>query len=164
MMKVVAPSRAKGRLLIRKQQGGHPRIMEIRAGVRENVLRDPSRVTLEDCWFVDNPGIFVWVEDTRIVEFSRRRSTQRQYFWIVRGRSLRGAASRPFSTSLQCPRWAGCPRIWLTTARDTGRTVLPQSRMAVTGSHEGNLVFEGTVVRPSEQLHDGQPDAIRHDS
>jgi hypothetical protein len=34
--------------------------MEIRAGVRENKLRDPSRVTIEDvCWFVDNPGIFV---------------------------------------------------------------------------------------------------------
>ena len=30
-----------------------PRIMEIRAGVRENKLRDPSRVTIEDvCWFV----------------------------------------------------------------------------------------------------------------
>jgi hypothetical protein len=37
-----------------------PRIMEIRAGVRENKLRDPSRVTIEDvCWFVDHRGIFV---------------------------------------------------------------------------------------------------------
>jgi hypothetical protein len=39
-----------------------PRIMEIRAAVRENKLRDPSRVTVEDVhWFIDNPGIFVWM-------------------------------------------------------------------------------------------------------
>jgi len=48
-----------------------PRIVEIRALVRENKLRDPSRVTIEDiCWFIDNPGIFVWIEDNRIVGFS----------------------------------------------------------------------------------------------
>jgi hypothetical protein len=48
-----------------------PRIVEIRAAVRENKLRDPSRVTIEDiCWFIDNPGIFVWVKDSRIVGFS----------------------------------------------------------------------------------------------
>jgi ribosomal protein S18 acetylase RimI-like enzyme len=48
-----------------------PRIMEIRAGVRENKLRDPSRVTIEDvCWFVDNPGIFVWEAGGKIVGFS----------------------------------------------------------------------------------------------
>src|SRR5215510_3304795 len=48
-----------------------PRIMEIRAGVRENRLRDPSRVTVEDvCWFVDNPGIFVWIEESKVVGFS----------------------------------------------------------------------------------------------
>jgi len=48
-----------------------PRILEIRAAVRENKLRDPSRVTIEDiCWFIDNPGIFVWVEDNKVVGFS----------------------------------------------------------------------------------------------
>ena len=35
-----------------------PRIVEIRALVRENKLRDPSRVTIEDiCWLIDNPGM-----------------------------------------------------------------------------------------------------------
>ena len=48
-----------------------PRIMEIRAGVRENRLRDPSRVTMEDvCWFGDNQAIFLWEEDGSIVGFS----------------------------------------------------------------------------------------------
>jgi hypothetical protein len=32
---------------------------------------DPSRVTIEDvCWFVDNPGIFVWETGGKIVGFS----------------------------------------------------------------------------------------------
>jgi hypothetical protein len=37
-----------------------PRIFDIRNGVRENRLSDPSKVT--DCdvrWFIDNPGIFL---------------------------------------------------------------------------------------------------------
>lgn len=48
-----------------------PRIMEIRAGAREKRLRDPSRVTVDDVrWCIDNPGIFVWVEDKKVVGFS----------------------------------------------------------------------------------------------
>jgi len=58
--------------LIRKAtRADIPRILEIRGAVRENRLRDPSRVTVDDaCWFIDNPGIFVAVEDGRIVGFS----------------------------------------------------------------------------------------------
>ncbi len=38
-----------------------PRLMEIRASVRENRLSDPSRVTLADYnWFIDNATIHVW--------------------------------------------------------------------------------------------------------
>ena len=44
--------------LRRARQGDHPRINEIRMSVKENVLRDPGRVTIEDyIWFRDNPGI-----------------------------------------------------------------------------------------------------------
>ena len=59
-------------MLIRKAtRADIARIMEIRAGVRENRLRDPSRVTVEDiCWLVDNPGIFVCEEAGMIVGFS----------------------------------------------------------------------------------------------
>ena len=48
-----------------------PRLVEIRAAVRENQLRDASRVTFADYqWFIANPGIFVWEEGGRIVGFS----------------------------------------------------------------------------------------------
>ena len=48
-----------------------PRITEIRLAVRENQLTDPSRVTDADYhWFSENPGIWVWEEDGRILGFS----------------------------------------------------------------------------------------------
>ena len=48
-----------------------PRITEIRFAVRENQLSDPSRVTDADYhWFSENPGIWVWEEDGRILGFS----------------------------------------------------------------------------------------------
>ena len=48
-----------------------PRITGIRLAVRENQLMDPSRVTDADYqWFTENPGIWVWEEDGRILGFS----------------------------------------------------------------------------------------------
>lgn len=48
-----------------------PRISEIRFAVRENQLLDPSRVTDADyLWFSENPGIWVWQENGRILGFS----------------------------------------------------------------------------------------------
>jgi len=43
-----------------------PRMVELRASVRENRLGDPTRVTLADyMWFIDNAAIHVWdVGDT----------------------------------------------------------------------------------------------------
>jgi GNAT superfamily N-acetyltransferase len=47
-----------------------PRVMGIRFAVRENRLGDPSRVTDADYrWFTENPGIWVWEEDGRILGF-----------------------------------------------------------------------------------------------
>jgi GNAT superfamily N-acetyltransferase len=41
-----------------------PRLMEIRASVRENRLSDPNRVTLADYnWFIDRAAIHVWEEE-----------------------------------------------------------------------------------------------------
>ena len=41
-----------------------PRLVEIRAAVRENRLSDPSRVTLADyAWFIDNAAIHVFDAD-----------------------------------------------------------------------------------------------------
>ena len=44
-----------------------PRLMEIRHGVHENQLRDPSSVTAVDCAaFIDRAEMWVWVEDGQI--------------------------------------------------------------------------------------------------
>ena len=48
-----------------------PRIFEIRASVRENILSDPSRVTTADIqWFIDNSAIWIWIEDGKVCGFS----------------------------------------------------------------------------------------------
>jgi hypothetical protein len=88
-------------LLIRKAtRVDVPRIMEIRAAVRENKLRDPSRVTVEDVyWFIDNPGIFVWEEDGGIVGFlppTNAMAVFLRYLWM---RLTRGAASAEFCSN-----------------------------------------------------------------
>lgn len=69
-----------------------PRIMETRALVRENRLRDPSRVTVEDvCWFLDNPGIFVWIEDGDIVGFSAGDPRTGNIYALFVGQAYEGA-------------------------------------------------------------------------
>ena len=48
-----------------------PRLVEIRAAVRENILSDPSWVTTADIqWFIDNSTIWTWAEDGQIHGFS----------------------------------------------------------------------------------------------
>jgi GNAT superfamily N-acetyltransferase len=49
-----------------------PRIFEIRDGVRENRLTDPSLVTEADAvWFIDNAALWVWEEaDGSVTGFS----------------------------------------------------------------------------------------------
>jgi GNAT superfamily N-acetyltransferase len=57
---------------IRKAQASDiPRISEIRFAVRENILSDPGRVTLEDMlWFIAHAAIWVWDDDGQILGFS----------------------------------------------------------------------------------------------
>jgi ribosomal protein S18 acetylase RimI-like enzyme len=48
-----------------------PRLVQIRSSVRENILSEPSRVTMADYRsFIDNSAIWTWVEDEQIVGFS----------------------------------------------------------------------------------------------
>jgi GNAT superfamily N-acetyltransferase len=58
-------------MIRRAQPQDHARVTEIRNSVTENVLRDPSRVTVEMYrWFEQNPGVWVWDENGRILGFS----------------------------------------------------------------------------------------------
>jgi GNAT superfamily N-acetyltransferase len=58
-------------MIRRARPEDHARVTEIRNNVKENVLRDPSRVTIEMYkWFEQNPGVWVWEENGHILGFS----------------------------------------------------------------------------------------------
>jgi GNAT superfamily N-acetyltransferase len=120
--------------------------MEIRARVRENRLRDPSRVTVEDvCWFVDNPGIFIWQEDSKIVGFSAADPRNGSIFalFVEEAYEGRGIARALFERACNVLNEAGCPRMWLTTWPGTrAERFYRKAGWQVTGTHDGNLVFE----------------------
>ena len=123
-----------------------PRIMEIRANVRENRLRDAARVTVEDVrWFVDNPGIFVWVEDGKIVGFSAADPRSGNIFalFIEAAYERRGIGRALFERACKVLDEAGCPRQWLTTWPGTRADAFyRKAGWRVTGEEDGNLVFE----------------------
>lgn len=120
--------------------------MEIRAAVRENRLRDPSRVTVEDvCWFVDSPGIFVWEEGGRMVGFSAADPRDGSIFalFVEEAYEGRGIGQALFERACKVLIDAGCPRIWLTTWPGTrAEQFYRKAGWRVTGIDDGNLVFE----------------------
>jgi len=133
--------------LIRKAtRADIPRIMEIRAGVRENRLRDPSRVKVEDVrWFVDSPGIFVWLEDHGIVGFSAADPRNGNIFalFVEEACEGRGIGRALFDRACNVLLDAGCPRMWLTTWPGTrAERFYRKAGWQVTGTEDGNLIFE----------------------
>jgi GNAT superfamily N-acetyltransferase len=123
-----------------------PRVMEIRAGVRENRLRDPSRVTVEDVsWFVENPGIFFWEEDRRIVGFSAGDPRNGNIFalFVEEPYERRGIGRALFERACNVLIEAGCSRMWLTTWPGTrAERFYREAGWYVCGTDDGNLVFE----------------------
>jgi GNAT superfamily N-acetyltransferase len=58
-------------IIRRATEADRERISEIRSAVKENILRDRSRVTPEMItWFLENPGIWLWEEDGKVLGFS----------------------------------------------------------------------------------------------
>src|SRR6185503_6806892 len=58
-------------IIRRATDADRDRISEIRFAVKENILRDRSRVTYDMItWFIDNPGIWLWEEDGKVLGFS----------------------------------------------------------------------------------------------
>jgi GNAT superfamily N-acetyltransferase len=140
--------------LIRKAtRADIPRIMEIRAAVRENRLRDPSRVKVEDvCWYVDNPGMFVWVEDRRIVGFSAADPRNGNIFalFVEEAYERRGIGRALFERACEVLIDAHCPRLWLTTWPGTrAEGFYRKAGWQVTGTDDGNLVLERLDMPPS---------------
>jgi GNAT superfamily N-acetyltransferase len=141
-------------MIRRADRGDIERIMEIRAGVRENRLRDPSRVTVEDVgWFVDHPGIFVWVEDNKIVGFSAADPRDGSIFalFVEEAYERRGIGRALFERACKVLDEANSARIWLTTWPGTRAERFYRSAgWQVTGMDDGNLVFE----RPAAGVSD----------
>jgi GNAT superfamily N-acetyltransferase len=141
------PQVAKGAELIRKATKAEiARIMEIRAGVRENGLRDPSRVKVEDvCWLVDNPGLFVVEEDGMIVGFSAAdpRNGNIVALFVEEAHEGRGVGRALFERACNVLIEAGCPRMWLTTWPGTrAERFYRDAGWRITGTDDGNLVLE----------------------
>jgi GNAT superfamily N-acetyltransferase len=126
--------------------------MEIRAGVRENRLRDPSRVTVDYVRaYVDAAGIFVWVEDARVVGFSVAdpRNGNIVALFVEEGYERRGIGRALFERACAVLVAAGCPRLWLTTWPGTrAERFYRAAGWRVTGEDDGNLVFERTARDP----------------
>jgi len=120
--------------------------MEIRAGVRENKLRDPSRVTIEDvCWFVDNPGIFVSEAGEKIVGFSAADPRNASIFalFVEEDYEGRGIGQALFERACGVLVEARSPRMWLTTWPGTrAEQFYRRAGWRVVGTDDGNLVFE----------------------
>jgi GNAT superfamily N-acetyltransferase len=123
-----------------------PRIKEIRDTVRENKLGDPASVTTEDiCWFIDNPGIFVWEADDKIVGFSAADPRDGSIFALFMDEAYegRGIARALFDRACEVLVSAGCPRMWLTTEPGTrAEQFYRKAGWRATGVSGGNLVFE----------------------
>ena len=127
--------------------------MQIRAGVRENRLRDPSRVTVDEVRsYVDNYEIFVWVEDQKIVGFSAADARNGNIFglFVEEGHEGRGIGRALFERACDVLVEAGCPRMWLTTWPGTrAERFYREAGWQVTGEEDGNLIFE----RPLPKRH-----------
>lgn len=122
------------------------RIVEIRANVPENVLSDPSKVTLEDLhWFIANPGILVWEENGHACGFSAA-DTRNGFIWALfveeqhNGRGIGRALLDAACTTLKL---AGFERIWLTTDPATRAEKLYRlAGWRMIGNRDGELLFE----------------------
>lgn len=99
-----------------------PRLVEIRGAVRENILSDPGRVTLEDIhWFIDRALIFVWEQDGHVVGFSAA-DTRDGGIWALFMDARyegQGIAQALFARACATLRGAGFTRLWLTTDAGT---------------------------------------------
>jgi GNAT superfamily N-acetyltransferase len=122
------------------------RIVEIRAGVSENILSDPSKVTLDDInWFIANPGIFVWEENGEVAGFSAV-DTRDGFIWALfvdEQYSGRGIGRALLERACQMLKSAGFERIRLTTDPATrAERLYRRAGWRLIGHRDGELLFE----------------------
>jgi GNAT superfamily N-acetyltransferase len=94
------------------------RIFEIRNGVSENRLSDPTKVTVDHVrWFIANPGIFLWEEDGQVAGFSAAdpRNGSIWALFVDQPYEGRGIGQHLFARACTVLEEAGWARMWLTT-------------------------------------------------
>ncbi|HLG46669.1 MAG TPA: GNAT family N-acetyltransferase [Reyranella sp.] len=134
----------------RATEADHPRITEIRNSVTENVLRDPSRVTVEMYkWFEQNPGVWVWEENGRILGFSAA-DTRDGTIWalfIDPTQEGRGIGQALFAKACHVLREAGHTTGALTTQPGSRADRFYQRAgwKAVGTSERGERIFHGEL-------------------
>jgi GNAT superfamily N-acetyltransferase len=134
----------------RARQGEQLRITEIRMSVKENILRDPSRVTIDHyIWFRDNPGVWVWEDVGDILGFSAA-DTRDGSIWALfvdPAHERRGIGRKLFKQALDVLRQAGHRTAWLTTQpRSRAECFYHAAGWKVIGaSPRGELIFHGVL-------------------
>lgn len=127
-----------------------PRIFDIRNGVRENRLSAPSKVTDSDVrWFIDNPGIFLWLEGDAVAGFSAA-DTRNGSIWALfldHRFEHRGIGQALLRVACGTLRDAGWNRIWLKTGLGTrAEKLYRKAGWDCVDVQDGELRFERDVV------------------
>jgi GNAT superfamily N-acetyltransferase len=133
-----------------------PRITEIRALVRENRLRDPSKVTPEDIlWFINNPGIFAWEENDSIAGFSAADPCDGSIFALFMDHAFEGRGIAPalFRRACQVLMDNRCERQSLTTWPGTrAAQFYRKAGWVEVGVSEGQLRLRSACFRHSKNV------------
>jgi len=123
------------------------RIIEIRGAVRENRLRDPSRVTTQDLqWFIANAAMFVCELDGRIIGFSAADPRDGSIFALFMDPDYEkcGFGTLLFERACKVLTVAGCRRRWLITSAGTrAEQFYRNAGWKLVGVQDDQLVFEG---------------------
>ena len=134
----------------RATEADRERISEIRFSVKENILRDRSRVTHDMVtWFIENPGIWLWEEDGRILGFSAA-DTRDGSIWalfVAPGHERRGIGRALFAKACDVLRQEGHRTAWLTTqAGSRAEGFYRAAGWKVIGtSAKGELIFHSRI-------------------
>jgi GNAT superfamily N-acetyltransferase len=137
-------------LIRRATEADRARISEIRFSVKENVLRDPSRVPHEMVtWFIENPGIWLWEEDGKVLGFSAADTRDGTIFalFIDPAHEGRGIGRALFAKALDSLREAGHETGSLTTQPGSRADRFYQRAgwKAIGTSERGERIFHGVL-------------------
>jgi GNAT superfamily N-acetyltransferase len=137
-------------IIRRATESDRGRISEIRFSVKENILRDRTRVTHEMVtWFMENPGIWLWDEDGKVLGFSAADTRDGSIFalFIDPAHEGQGIGRALFAKALDCLREAGHSTGHLTTQPGSRADRFYQKAgwKVIGTSERGERIFHGML-------------------